>query len=60
MTTCQRLVSVGIFKLILLSMQINIYCLSNDKSNACIAGTTPFANESNSDVGTVPLFFSNV
>ena len=36
MTTCQRLVSVGIFKLILLSMQINIYCLATNQMPALL------------------------
>ena len=36
MTTCQRLVSVGIFKLILLSMQINIYCLTTNQMPALL------------------------
>ena len=43
-STCQRLVSVG---------NLN---LSNDQSNACVAGTTRSVNANCSDVITVPLF----
>ena len=32
--------------------------MSNDQSNACVAGTTRFVNASCSDIITVPLFFS--
>ena len=49
-STCQRLVSIVV--------NANKHLLSNDQSNACVAGTTRSVNASCSDVITVPLFFS--
>ena len=40
--TCQRLVSVGSFQLILLSMQINIYCLLTNQMPALLVQCTPW------------------
>ena len=41
-TTCQQLVSVGNFQLILLSMQINIYCLLTNQIPALLVQCTPW------------------
>ena len=41
-TTCQRRVSVANFQLILLSMQINIYCLLTNQTPALLVQCTPW------------------
>ena len=41
-TTCQRLVSVGNFQLILLSMQINFYCLLTNQTPALLVQHAPW------------------